>query len=66
MVKETDYCGLASGSAVDKAQLFHDFLRQPQDGPYGCWSHYMECKLIKVVDFPKHDVFIGRDRHYLC
>jgi flavin reductase (DIM6/NTAB) family NADH-FMN oxidoreductase RutF len=59
MVKETDYCGLASGKRVDKAQLFHIFYGNLKTAPMVAGPINMECKLIKVVDFPKHDVFIG-------
>ena len=60
MVKETDYCGLASGKRVDKAQLFHIFYGNLKTAPMVAECPInMECKLIKVVDFPKHDVFIG-------
>jgi len=60
MVKETYYCGLVSGKHVDKAQLFHVFYGNLKTAPM-----ITECpisterRLIKVVDFPKHDVFIG-------
>jgi flavin reductase (DIM6/NTAB) family NADH-FMN oxidoreductase RutF len=60
MVKETDYCGLVSGKRVDKAQLFHVFYGNLKTAPMVAECPIsMECKLIKVVDFPKHDVFIG-------
>ena len=60
MVKETDYCGLVSGRRVNKAKLFNVFYGNLKTAPMidKCPIN-MECKLMKVVDFPKHDVFIG-------
>ena len=60
MVKEIDYCGLVSGKHVDKAQLFHLFRGNLKTAPMVAECPIsIECKLIKVVDFPNHDVFIG-------
>jgi flavin reductase (DIM6/NTAB) family NADH-FMN oxidoreductase RutF len=60
MVQETDYCGLVSGRRVNKAKLFNVFYGNLKTAPMidECPIN-MECKLMKVVDFPKHDVFIG-------
>jgi flavin reductase (DIM6/NTAB) family NADH-FMN oxidoreductase RutF len=60
MVKETDYCGLVSGKRVDKSELFSVFYGKLKTAPMiiECPVN-MECKLLKIVDFPKHDVFIG-------
>ena len=60
MVQETDYCGLVSGRHVDKADLFNVSYGQLKTAPLidEC-PISMECKLVKVVDFPKHDVFVG-------
>jgi flavin reductase (DIM6/NTAB) family NADH-FMN oxidoreductase RutF len=60
MVKETDYCGLVSGRRVDKTKLFNVFYGKLKTAPMiaDC-SISMECKLTNVVDFPKHDIFIG-------
>ncbi|MGZ4869635.1 MAG: flavin reductase family protein [Halobacteriota archaeon] len=60
MVKETDYCGLVSGKRVDKAELFSVFYGKLKTAPMIIECPVsMECKLLKIVDFPKHDVFIG-------
>lgn len=60
MVKETDYCGLVSGKHVDKAELFSVFYGKLKTAPMITECPVsMECKLLKIVDFPKHDVFIG-------
>jgi flavin reductase (DIM6/NTAB) family NADH-FMN oxidoreductase RutF len=60
MVQETDYCGLVSGRRVDKTKLFSVFYGKLKTAPMiaEC-AISMECKLTKVVDFPKHDIFIG-------
>lgn len=60
MVKETDYCGIASGKNVDKTGLFDIFYGSLETAPMirQCPIN-MECRLIKTVDFPKHDVFVG-------
>jgi len=61
LVKQTDYCGLVSGSKVDKAALFKVFYGELEAAPMieGCPVN-MECRLYDVVDFPSHDVFIGQ------
>jgi len=60
LVKETDYCGIISGKNADKAGLFEIFFGDLKTAPMirQCPIN-MECKLIKTVDFPKHDVFVG-------
>jgi flavin reductase (DIM6/NTAB) family NADH-FMN oxidoreductase RutF len=60
MVQKTDYCGLVSGRRVNKAELFDVFYGNLKTAPMidECPIN-MECKLMKVVDFPKHDVFVG-------
>jgi flavin reductase (DIM6/NTAB) family NADH-FMN oxidoreductase RutF len=60
MVQETDYCGLVSGRRVDKTTLFSVFYGTLKTAPMIAECPIsMECKLTKVVDFPKHDIFIG-------
>ena len=60
LVKETDYCGIISGKNADKARLFEVFYGGLKTAPMirQCPIN-MECKLIKTVDFPKHDAFVG-------
>jgi flavin reductase (DIM6/NTAB) family NADH-FMN oxidoreductase RutF len=60
MVKETDYCGIFSGKKVDKTKLFDTFYGTLVTAPMikECPLN-MECQLIKTVDFPDHDVFVG-------
>jgi flavin reductase (DIM6/NTAB) family NADH-FMN oxidoreductase RutF len=60
MVKKTDYFGLVSGKRVDKAALVESFYGKLETAPMikEC-SINMECRLIQIVDFPRHDVFVG-------
>jgi flavin reductase (DIM6/NTAB) family NADH-FMN oxidoreductase RutF len=67
MVKETDHCGLVSGKTKDKSALFKTFYGKLKSAPMieECTIN-MECELIKTVDFPSHDVFIGRIANTYC
>jgi len=67
MVKETDYCGLVSGKTKDKSGVFKTFYGKLKTAPMidQC-SINMECKLIKTVDFPTHNVFVGQIEATYC
>lgn len=67
MVKKTDYCGLVSGKRVDKSRLFENFYGKLETAPMirQCPIN-TECRLIKTVDFPKHDVFVGEVVETYC
>jgi flavin reductase (DIM6/NTAB) family NADH-FMN oxidoreductase RutF len=67
MVKETDYCGLVSGKDLAKAEMFKTFYGKLNTAPMieEC-SINMECELIKTVDFPNHDVFVGKITETYC
>jgi flavin reductase (DIM6/NTAB) family NADH-FMN oxidoreductase RutF len=67
MVKETDFCGLVSGRNQNKADLFKTFYGKLKTAPMieQC-SINMECELVKTVDFPNHDVFIGKIINTFC
>jgi flavin reductase (DIM6/NTAB) family NADH-FMN oxidoreductase RutF len=67
MVKETDYCGLVSGKDSKKADLFKTFYGKLKTAPMieQCVIN-MECELIKTVDFPNHDIFIGKITNTFC
>jgi len=67
MVKKTDYCGLVSGKRVDKSRLFENFCGKLETAPMikQCPIN-TECRLIKTVDFPKHDVFVGEVVETYC
>ncbi|MHC4778605.1 MAG: flavin reductase family protein [Planctomycetota bacterium] len=55
-----DYCGLVSGKDVDKAEKFDFFYGSLKTAPMisQCPVN-MECRLVKTVDFPTHDLFVG-------
>lgn len=67
LVKETDYCGLVSGSKFDKAGLFETFYGTLGTAPMisGCPVN-IECRLAQTVDMPKHDIFIGEVVEVYC
>jgi flavin reductase (DIM6/NTAB) family NADH-FMN oxidoreductase RutF len=67
MVKKTDHCGLVSGKTVDKSALFKTFYGKLKSAPMieECPIN-MECELIKTVNFPNHDVFIGKIAATYC
>jgi flavin reductase (DIM6/NTAB) family NADH-FMN oxidoreductase RutF len=67
LVKETDYCGLVSGKNEDKATLFTTFYGALKTAPMieQCCIN-MECELVRIVDFPNHDVVVGRIAETYC
>lgn len=67
MVKETDYCGLVSGRIEDKASCFRTFYGELKTAPMieECVIS-MECELVRTVDFPNHDIFVGRVASTFC
>ncbi len=67
MIRETDHCGLVSGREKNKADMFKTFYGTLKTAPMieQC-SINMECELIKTVDFPNHDVFIGKIVNTFC
>ena len=62
-VKETDYCGLASGTKVDKAEVcnFDVFYGKLKDAPLieQCPVNH-ECRVVHVLDLGSHFLFIGK------
>lgn len=60
MVEETDYCGLVSGRDTDKSNLFDVFYGETKTAPMirEC-PLCLECKVIKKIELPTHDLFIG-------
>ena len=60
LLEKTDYCGLVSGKNVDKSKLFKIFYGELKTAPMieECPVN-MECRLVKNVDFPSHDIFMG-------
>ena len=63
MVKETDYCGIASGAKVDKVKVcrFKVFYGKLGNAPLieQCPVN-LECKVVHVLDLGSHFLFIGR------
>lgn len=60
LLVETDYVGLVSGRNTDKSGVFELYRGELEHAPLiAACPVAMECRLRQVVDFPKHDVFIG-------
>ena len=60
MVKKLDYCGLHSGSKVDKSALFENFYSELQTAPMikECPIN-IECRVVQIMERPVHTIFIG-------
>ncbi|HQN18175.1 MAG TPA: flavin reductase, partial [Syntrophobacteraceae bacterium] len=60
LLQKVDYCGIRSGRNVDKSTLFTVTEGPATGAPMidDC-PLCMECKLVKVVDLPSHELFIG-------
>jgi len=60
MAKITDYCGLVSGSKVDKSKLFETFYGKLKTAPMirECPLN-LECKLVQTLEFSVDEVFVG-------
>lgn len=67
LVKETDYCGLVSGSKADKARLFETFHGEETGAPMiaECPLN-IECRLARTIDMPRHDIFVGEVVEVFC
>jgi len=63
MVKETDYCGIVSGSKVDKVEVcqFKVFYGKLENAPLieQCPVN-MECKVMHILDVGDHALVVGR------
>jgi flavin reductase (DIM6/NTAB) family NADH-FMN oxidoreductase RutF len=63
LVKETDYCGIASGSKVDKTKAcrFNIFYGKRQNAPLieQCPIN-LECRVIQILDLGSHALVIGQ------
>ncbi len=63
LVRETDYCGLVSGSEVNKAEVcqFNVFYGKLNNAPLieQCPIN-IECKVVHVLDLGSHSLFVGR------
>jgi flavin reductase (DIM6/NTAB) family NADH-FMN oxidoreductase RutF len=60
LVEKTDYCGITTGTKVDKASLFTVFNGEVTGAPMieEC-RLCMECRLVQTVDLPADELFIG-------
>jgi len=60
IINATDYCGLVSGSKVDKSGIFKVFHGKLKTAPMitECPVN-LECKLEKIVDIGGHEIFVG-------
>jgi flavin reductase (DIM6/NTAB) family NADH-FMN oxidoreductase RutF len=67
MLKETDYVGIASGANTDKSAFFEAFYGEIKTAPLvkKCAVN-MACRLIKTIDFPQNDLFIGEVVETFC
>lgn len=63
LIQKTDYCGLVSGSKVDKSGLFNVFYGKLDKAPLieEC-PVCMSCALYDVVKLPTNTLFIGEPR----
>ena len=61
LIEATDYCGIVSGSKIDKSKLFEVFYGELETAPMisECPLN-LECRLVQVLDLGgTHEVFIG-------
>jgi flavin reductase (DIM6/NTAB) family NADH-FMN oxidoreductase RutF len=67
LVEKTDHCGLVTGKNKDKSAIFKTFYGKLKTAPMieECPVN-MECRLVKTVDFPKHDIFMGEVVNAYC
>ena len=63
LVREVDYCGITSGSKVDKTKVcqFNVFYGKSTNAPLieQCPVN-LECKVVKILDLDNHSLVIGR------
>jgi flavin reductase (DIM6/NTAB) family NADH-FMN oxidoreductase RutF len=60
MAEKTDYCGLVSGRKADKAAVFDAFYGKLETAPMIKECPFtVECRLVKTIDLPAEDLFIG-------
>ncbi|PWR73919.1 flavin reductase family protein [Methanospirillum lacunae] len=65
LVQQADYCGLVSGRDVDKSKIFTTFYGSERLAPMieECPVNFV-CKVIRIVDLPYNEVFIGEIVEY--
>ena len=63
LIRETDYCGLVSGSEVDKVKAcqFNVFYGKLKNAPLieQCPIN-LECKVVHILDLGSHSLIVGR------
>ena len=63
LVKEADYCGIASGSKVNKVKVcnFNVFYGRLNDAPLikECPVN-LECKVVHILNLGSHSLFVGK------
>ena len=63
LVREADYCGIKSGSKVNKVEVchFNVFYGKLDNAPLieQCPVN-LECKVIHILDLPSHSLIVGR------
>lgn len=60
LVEATDYCGLVSGSKVDKSGVFGVFYGELEDAPMISECPVcLECRLVRVVKFSRNELLVG-------
>ena len=65
MVRETDYCGIVSGSEVDKVEVCRFKVFYGKLGSAPLIEQYpvnLECKVVHILDLGSHSLVIGRIR----
>lgn len=63
LTRETDYCGIASGSKVNKTEVcqFKVFYGKLGNAPLIAQCPInLECKVVHILDLGTHSLFIGR------
>ena len=63
MAKETDYCGIASGSKINKAEVcqFKVFYGKLDNAPLvEQYPINLECKVVHILDLGSHSLIVGR------
>jgi flavin reductase (DIM6/NTAB) family NADH-FMN oxidoreductase RutF len=60
MIEKADYCGLGSGTKLDKSKVFEVFYGELENAPLIQDSPLvMECKLYDMIDLPTHYLVLG-------
>jgi flavin reductase (DIM6/NTAB) family NADH-FMN oxidoreductase RutF len=67
MAEVTDYCGMVSGSKVDKGGLFETVYGKLETAPMIRQCPFSaECRLVQTVELPGEELFIGEIAATYC